>query len=214
MQEVHPFDARYGVDTSGLLWGERLDLSSEAGYWATGYYGIAPSSFVPMLEELALDWQRFTFIDVGCGKGRALMLALRFPFHRIVGVELAPELAATARRNLQTFQPEWRQAVPAEVFATDATTFPLPHEPTLLYLYHPFAAPIMRRFLAHLTASLREHPRELYLLYVNPELDSLILASTPLVRLWELHRPLDEQDQAADLFSSPHEHAICYRVAE
>ena len=45
----HPFDREFGVDTTGLVWGEALDgakaYATKANYWATGYYGIAPSAF-------------------------------------------------------------------------------------------------------------------------------------------------------------------------
>ncbi len=108
----HPFDREYNVDTTGLVWGESLDSAdpaSTAKYWATGYYGIAPSAFNAALDRLALDWARFTFVDIGCGKGRALLLATRHPFRSFLGVELSPDLAAVAQRNLAAFRAPWRQ---------------------------------------------------------------------------------------------------------
>ena len=217
MHRPHPFDVQHGVDTTGLIWGERLvpggAATDWAHYWATGYYGIAPSAFAVLLAELdqpGFAWSRFTFVDAGCGKGRALLLALRYPFRRIAGVELSPELAVVAEANLRRFSAPWRLQVPADVVTGDAATVALPDGPLIVYLYHPFAAPVMRRFLDNLNDSLRRQPREIYLIYVNPELDGLIRALTPLIRLWELRPAMTEEDREADLFEAGEEHALCY----
>jgi hypothetical protein len=79
---VHPFDERFGVETSGLIYelpsGHQHDLHNN------GYFAVAPSVFHAimraMLEQLHLDFQRFRFVDLGSGKGRALLLASDYPF--------------------------------------------------------------------------------------------------------------------------------------
>ncbi len=209
--EVHPFDTRYGVDTGGLIWGPSLGSGTKGEYWATGYYGISPSFFQQALDRLGLDWPKYTFVDVGCGKGRALLLATRYPFRRIVGVELSPGLAQVANSNLERFQAEWRKDVPAAAFAGDATHFDLPDGPLLVYLYHPFAAPIMREFLKNLHASVQRSPREVYLMYINPELDKLLGKTPFLEKLSRECLPMAEEDIAADRFGSKEEYVSVYR---
>ncbi len=209
----HPFDERYGVETGGLIWGEELRSGERREYWATGYYGISPSVFWQALDRLGLDWGRYSFLDVGCGKGRALMLALRYPFRRVVGVDLSADLVGVARANLERFRPNWRTSALAEAVAGDATAFELPGGPLVLYLYHPFAAPVMSEFLAHLREAVEREPgREVYLLYVNPELDSLLGRTTFLEKLWRECFPLQEEDAIADRFGSREEHVSAYRV--
>ena len=201
----HPFDVAYGVDTSGLVWGESLAGTSkgDAKYWATGYYGISPSAFTGALGRLQLDWSRFTFVDVGCGKGRAMLLALRFPFRRVVGIELSASLAAVAQENLRGFPAAWRQPdTPAEAFQGDATTFPIPHGPIVFFLYHPFAAPVMSLFLEHIQKAAETEQREIYVLYANPELESLMVACSGMTRLWKETYALTPEEGAADRFGS------------
>lgn len=210
--EVHPFDSRYGVDTGGLIWGQELRSGEKGEYWATGYYGISPSFFEQALDRLGLEWPKYTFLDVGCGKGRALMLALRYPFRRIVGVELSPELVRVANNNLGCFQAEWRKDVSATAFAGDATRFDLPGGPLLVYLYHPFAAPVMREFLKHLETSLGREPRAVYVMYVNPELDRLLERTPFLEKMTRDCLPMTEEDIAADRFGSREEHMSVYRA--
>jgi predicted RNA methylase len=42
-----------------------------------------------------------TFVDIGSGKGRALIIAAEYAFKRIIGVEYSPSLATICRRNLE-----------------------------------------------------------------------------------------------------------------
>ena len=212
----HPFDVAYGVDTGGLVWGEGLEDAprGKAGYWATGYYGISPSAFTRALMRLDLEWSRFAFVDVGCGKGRAILLALRFPFRRVLGVELSPGLAAVAASNLERFRAPWRLSdVPAEAVAGDATEFPVPEGPVMFFLYHPFAAPVMRRFLQHVTEAAKREPREMILLYANPELGAMVGATEGVEFLWKDMFSLTAEEGAADRFGSYGEVFAAYRVA-
>ncbi len=208
---IHPFDARYDVDTSGLIWGDSLNSGEKGEYWATGYYGISPSVLWEALDRLDLDWPSYAFLDIGCGKGRALMLALRYPFRQIVGIELSPELTRIANQNLAQFHPEWRTGATAVAIAGDATRFDLPDGPTLIYLYHPFAAPVMRHFLRLLAASLERDPRQVYLMYVNPELDHLFRESEFLDKVSQDFLSLAEEDVSADRFGSREECVSIYR---
>src|SRR5713101_6823082 len=52
------------------------------------------------LRLASLEAERFTFVDIGCGKGRILLSALALPFRRIVGVEFSPVLCRIAEKNV------------------------------------------------------------------------------------------------------------------
>ena len=86
-----------------------------------------------------------------------------------------------------------------------------PTGPLVLSLYHPFAAPVMRRFLARLQASLAASPREAWILYTNPELHPLLSAQPWLETTWIEIFTLSEEDRAADRFGSEWEKVIVYR---
>src|ERR1700723_2584724 len=74
---VHPFDERFGVETSGLIY--ELPSGHQHDLYNNGYFAVAPSVFHAimraMLARLHLDFRRFRFVDLGSGKGRALLLA-------------------------------------------------------------------------------------------------------------------------------------------
>ena len=217
MEEVHGFDRQFGVETGGMIWGDALKADpgeqSDAAYWATGYYGVAPSVLWGGLDALGLAWERFTFVDVGCGKGRALMLATRYPFREVCGVELSPELAHVAEENLARFDAEWQQKrVPVRVEVGDATTFALPAGPLVLWIFHPFAAPVMRRFLANVERALARERREIWILYGNPELNPMLSGMPWLQVAWDRCLGLSAEDRAADRFGSEWEKIVAYRT--
>jgi SAM-dependent methyltransferase len=209
---VHPFDLAHGTDTSGLIWGENLPTGHRNDLWSTAYYGISPSLFTQLLGSLDLDWERFTFLDLGSGKGRALLLASRFPFRQIVGVELSPELSTIAAANVQSFSASWRQCLQIEPRQGDATAAAYPSGPLVLYLYNPFLAPVLKRCLRNLMRSLAKEPRELYLVYVNPAFERIVQKHAPMLeKQWGQTFTLSDEDASADRFGSIQEEVVIYR---
>ena len=170
----HPFDIANGVRTSGLVAGRHLKTGHRHDRHATAYYGVAPSVFHRLIQR----WRRtkpiapigdFTFIDIGAGMGRAVLLAAEAPFRQVTGVELHPTLARIARRNLQHWRSLGRVQSPARIRCCDAIEMAFPKTPTLLFLFNPFSATVMRRLLRSIAKEFADRPGQLDLLYVNNE---------------------------------------------
>jgi len=108
---IHPFDQMHGVDTSGLVPASKLVTGHPNDEHVTAYYGVAPS----ILRALIAHWREsvppypissYTFLDIGAGKGRGLLVASEYRFRKVVGIELNPALAAVARQNVA----QWKVA--------------------------------------------------------------------------------------------------------
>ena len=205
---IHPFDVRHGTDTSGLLPAHVIALGTKAALSdLTAYYGVAPS----ILEGVIDHWlqrclplhsiERYTFLDVGAGKGRALLLASQFPFASVEGIELNASLANIAQANIDIWQrdPQAATLAPIAIHHADATKHQLPDTPTLAFLFHPFEAPLLRRFLRHIESHLALHPNAFDLIYVNSEHGSLLDRHPAFTRLWEGRVPMSAADHVADL---------------
>jgi len=175
------YDFDHGVDTtaSNLATGTRL-TGAIAG---AGYQPTDPGLFRTMLDQLHIDFSRFTFIDLGSGKGRALLLASDHPFRRIVGIELLPELHAIALRNLDHYRSDAQRCSAIASICMDALDFDFPPEPLVLFLFNPLPEPALTAVLNRLAASLSSHPREAYVLYANPILEHLLSTSPSWFRL-------------------------------
>jgi hypothetical protein len=207
----NPFDVKYGTDTGGLISGEELSSGRWNDLWNTAYYGISASGFDPIFEALNLDWQRFTFVDLGSGKGRALLLASRFPFRRIVGVEIAPELSAVAAANIERFSAPWQTCREIEARTGDAAEFTYPAGPCVLYFNQPFLAPVVKRCLKNLSRSLAAEPREVYVVYVNPIFERLMERVPGLVRQWDRTFAHSAEDLRADMVGAKGDRVAVFR---
>jgi SAM-dependent methyltransferase len=99
-ERIHPFDLLYRTDTSGVAPLPNIPGQEAILTHAVDYAGSQPSVLRLALKDL-LPLDTYTFIDLGCGKGRALLVASEFPFRAIIGVELSSRLAEIARRNAE-----------------------------------------------------------------------------------------------------------------
>jgi predicted RNA methylase len=135
-----------------------------------------------LLDALPLASSRFTFIDLGSGKGRSLLVASERPFERIVGVELMPELHRIAQRNVEVYRSPTQACKNIDLYCMSATEFDFGTEPLVLFMYNPFGRDTLARVLERLEASLRETPREVYIVYGNPVFHD-VLQSSSMFRL-------------------------------
>jgi SAM-dependent methyltransferase len=199
----HSFDVAYGVETSGLVLGQHLTTGHAHDKHSTAYYGIAPS----VLEELCAHWRRtalvappedYSFIDIGAGMGRGLLIASRMPFREVIGVELHPTLAAIAQKNIDVWQDAGRARCPMRMVCADVTEFEFPRTPCLGYLFNPFREPVLKKLLRHLEKQFAGRPGRLDLLYANDEGEAVLAANPRWTRLWRGLVPLSPEDEEAD----------------
>ncbi|MGA2728877.1 MAG: class I SAM-dependent methyltransferase [Terracidiphilus sp.] len=185
----HPFDVANGVRTSGLVAGRYLKSGHLHDRHATAYYGVAPSVFRSlvrrwMLSKPTAPIDEFTFIDIGAGMGRAALLASEIPVHQIIGVELNPTLARIARRNLAIWRSTGMAKVPTRISCCDATEFTFPAGPCLVFLFNPFGATVMRRFLTRIATSFAGRMHAVDLIYVNNEQEAEFVRRRSFQRLF------------------------------
>jgi SAM-dependent methyltransferase len=189
---------RYG--DAEFDWDHRVDTTSGTVSWRNRLLGSFHSPYQPtdaalfheMLEALRLqtecDFSDFVFVDLGSGKGRTLLMAADYPFRRVVGVELLPELHRAAQANIGKYQSTLQKCFDLKSICADAVEFRFPDEPIVLFLFNPLPEAGLRRVIANLEQSLRTHPRKVYLLYHNPLLDHLLKESTMLNKIGGTHQ--------------------------
>lgn len=177
------FDFEHGVDTTWAT----VSLRTRLREWLSGgqYQPSEPALFCEILDSLLFSLESFTFIDLGSGKGRTLLMASGYPFHRIIGVEVLEELDAIALQNIARYHDDGQKCFNIESHAGDARQFAFPAEPSVLYLFNPFPAYVLGQVLANLHQSLLTTPRPIYVIYHNL-IHEPILAEQSWLRL--LHR--------------------------
>jgi SAM-dependent methyltransferase len=216
---VHPFDVQFGVRTSGLIAGRHLQTGHRHDRHATAYFGVAPSVFHALIRR----WRRSgpaaaindtTFVDLGAGMGRAVLLASELGFREVVGVELHPALAAMARKNLRLWRAAGRPSTgsgqafgngradsgrgPMRIVEGDAVEFELPEGPLLVFLFNPFGAAVLRRLLKGWRKVLAGRVETVDLLYVNNEQEHVLEGELGWRRLFLGKVRRSKEDAIAD----------------
>jgi len=179
------FDIRYRTDTSGLIPLERLTLKSPKKY---GRY--QPVKVVPLKRLLAqikpLIPSDSVFVDFGCGKGRALLIASEFGFTETRGVEYAHELCGIAIENCARYKSATNVKTAFRIIESDAGDYIINPDENCFFLFNPFGKTILTKVLRNIKRSLEIQPRSALLIYDTPRFDQIILQLTNFAKIAEL----------------------------
>lgn len=166
--EAQAFDANLGLDTGGTLPLYDLTINSENAILGGSYIATGQNQFRNAMAHLDIDVAGCTFVDLGSGKGRVLMMAADHPFAAITGVEFAEELHEVCERNLELFGDTRLSS-----HLGDAEHFELPETGLVVFMNNPFDPPLVDRIRQKLEESFHKNPRAVRVIYINaaaPEL--------------------------------------------
>jgi SAM-dependent methyltransferase len=107
------------------------------------------------------------FVDLGSGKGKALLIAGRLPYQRVIGVEIDDDLSQYARRNIKLAQQRLR-AQELDSITASASEWPFPDEMSVVFMYNPFVGQTFRKVVHRVFESYDRNPRNLYIVYGFP----------------------------------------------
>jgi SAM-dependent methyltransferase len=189
------YDWEHSVDTTRSNVGFRTQLL--AGITGRPYFATEPWLFEQIMQALAFSVQQsgvspsvahgtlqdFTFIDLGSGKGRVLLMASDYPFKRIIGVEFMPELHRTAQKNIACYPNDREQCRQIETVCMDAREFQFPDGPLVVYLFNPFPESTFAQVLENLRLSVEQAPRPVYIAYRFTEFENLLAQADWLKKL-------------------------------
>lgn len=180
---THPIDRELGTDTGGIFPPEPLDgFGPQSGNLP--YMGSQPSIVRRVLAQLG-DVHGHTFIDVGCGKGRPMIVATEFPFDAVHGYDLAVPLVDIANRNANIVARAHPERTPMRAFAADALELKFTHRKLVIFLFNPFGTSVMSMLLNSLERALAEGSIEtLRVIYIYPVCADVFDASPALTRDW------------------------------
>jgi hypothetical protein len=185
------YDWEHSVNTTPSNIGLRTQLMT--GLTGRPYFASEPWLFEEIMRSLPIDFSQFTFIDLGAGKGRAVLMASARPFKRIVGVEFMPDLHSAAQENIARYSDDRRQCLRMEAACMDARDFQFPLEPLVIYLFNPFSEPAFVTVLENLHRSMEQAPRPVYIAYRFTEFETLLAEAAWLEKIagtqqWAIYR--------------------------
>jgi SAM-dependent methyltransferase len=168
------FDRRFGVDTAGIV--NLPELDTDPRFRGAVQYGPSQAGvYARAMRVLGINPRGFLFVDFGCGKGKAVMMAARQSFRQVIGVELSSVLALAAEENVHRHATLTdTQKASVRILCMDAREFAIPAEPAVFYFFNPFTEEVMSGVLENIRRSFVECPRECYVVYCYPVCRALL----------------------------------------
>ncbi len=187
----------YGIESTGFFYPQDLGTDPSVSHpYSPCCYPILDAVFRRIGPRSHIERQ--VFLDVGCGLGRAMVVAAAQPYAAVLGVEISADLAARSRENLARSRRRHR-TLRVEVFAADAARFDVPDDVTTVFAYNPFHGAPMSAFMASLHASLVRAKRTVDFVFVNQTAD-FDPAAFPWLRAEHEMRCFDPASMNADGF--------------
>jgi SAM-dependent methyltransferase len=196
LEEIR-FELRTRTRTRGDYWPSQKVIANALYGDGFHYRPIERRLMNEVLRAVEMDPQVSTFVDLGCGKGRALVVAAEFGWRRLVGVEFDPALAARAKKNAASYShrrlspPDLR----VEIIEGDAAIYEPSAGPILIFMYNPFGEQTVRAVIERAIQSWRSDRRPVTIVYAFPQFESR-LRYPELVETARVGNPTFDMDQA------------------
>ena len=163
----HYFDWKYQIDTKTWVAHEDLIAENDLAKYS-GHYQPNCALLVKKVLKKLQPPKHQTFVDLGSGKGRIMILAAEYGFQKVKGVELSTNLSAITESNVKTYKTKTGNAADISVFNKDATIYEFEATDSVLFMYNPFNGVIFEKVIDNIKLSLERHPRQLTIIYMHP----------------------------------------------
>ena len=185
-------EKKYGIQTTGAnelkdLETKGIDISHATIYMPVSYV-LLEEAFKQLNSKPlnpALTAGRH-FLDMGCGKGRALCVSAHQGFKQVTGIDFSKELCDTAKKNLALTKQKIT-SLQFEVINNDAFYFEIPDHVDCIFFFNPFDEIIMSAVVENIMISLEKSPRKISIIYVNP-LHKDLFTSAGFTETWYIKK--------------------------
>ena len=178
------YDLWQGTQTQRNLPRRSLLSESTQPDCAIWYTPVPVSTLRAILQQLTMDYSETTFIDYGCGKGRAMLVAGEFSFKAIVGIEFATNLIQQTQENVNSARQQRKQRVRWDIYPGDARNYLPPQGNCLFFLYAPFYGHVLDTVLENIRQACRIQVEGAVLCFVDDEGRSLLPHVVDTVSQW------------------------------
>lgn len=162
------YEKQLGINTHSIVNLDKLTLAGENSDQNHHYQGASYYILFSIFKKLPIETKNFPLIDYGCGKGRALFVAEQCGFTNLIGVDIAKELINDANANKAVYVLKNSQSNIDFLFE-DATKYLIPNNAQVLYFFNPFGEEVLQKVIDNIKESVKQHPRKVYCIYLNPK---------------------------------------------
>lgn len=168
------FDETYGTETNGIVGLAEIDGIGPHLEEASHYLPTRKREFERMMATVGeIDHSEHVFVDLGCGKGRIVLLAAAQPYKKVIGVDFSPTFIRQSKENLERYTgPVAAREI--ELLAIDAMDFVVPPENLVVFMFSPFGPPVFDAVMRNLVASTKQRKQKITIVYYSPDYDDLV----------------------------------------
>jgi hypothetical protein len=167
-QRSRAFDKRYNVETAREEALGEMGIPSGDVERGNGVYRVTWGWLIEKaLAQLNVDFGRYTFIDYGSGKGKAMLIAACRPFKAIVGLEFAPRLHEIAAENCRTYRHPDQKCHSLLPIMGDVLNYSPPSGPIICFMCNPFDQKTLREVFKSWRMRYQRGERDIFILFLN-----------------------------------------------
>lgn len=168
-------EKKYGINTTSANDLSEFQIKGNQLTHATEYMPVNYFTIEHVLAHLPEKAKRGTFLDIGCGKGRALCVAAAYGFANLKGIDFAKQLAEKAEMNLAIIKKRF-PSLHYELFWSDTSTLEIDKDVSTVFLFNPFDEVLIKTIIGKINSSFQQYPRDLYVIYCSPRHEELFFA--------------------------------------
>ena len=159
-------EKKYGINTTGAdeldaLEKKGIDISHATIYMPAGY-DLTEEIFTKLKSE-KLQY----FLDIGCGKGRAMCIAAHYNFQQVTGIDFSKEFCEAAISNLEKTKVTF-PSLQYKVINNDAFYYEIPRDADCIFLFNPFDEIIMSGVIKNIEKHRKASSKNIFVVYLNP----------------------------------------------
>ena len=182
------FDKRHNVETAREERLGEMGVAADDVRRGNIYYRVTWGWLIKRaMAQLDIDPRRYSFIDYGSGKGKAMLMASDYPFKTIIGLEYAQGLHDIAAENCRTYRSADKQCHSLKSILGDVQDYTPPPGPIVCFMCNPFDETTLRAVFKSWRARYEGGEPEIRILYLN------------MRNIAESAKVLEEQDWLAPL---------------
>ena len=159
-------EKKYEINTTGADDLKHLEKKGVDISHATIYMPASYDLLEMFFSEIKLSTFQH-FLDIGCGKARAMCVAAAFGIKKITGIELSKELYKNAQENIAATKAKYPSAE-FKIYNNDAFYFDIDDDVDCVFMFNPFDETIMSGVMENIETSLDNNPRDMTIVYINP----------------------------------------------
>ena len=168
-------EKKYRINTTSYSNLSRYKITGAQLAHATEYMPVNYFTLEQLLSHLPDNATNGVFLDIGCGKGRAMCVAVAYGFRKVTGIDFAKQLIDAAEINLAQTK-DLHPSLEYSLHWKDVVSFEIGHEVSTVFMFNPFDEILMKTVIRKIHDSLRLHPRPIYILYASPRHEDLFFA--------------------------------------